>query len=73
MQTTTISDTTARILEEINSNPTFKKLICLNQKQAAEAIGVSERSIERTMRKLQDERLLIRKGAAKGGSWEVVS
>ncbi len=45
MQTTTISDTTARILEEINSNPTFKKLICLNQKQAAEAIGVSSTTL----------------------------
>lgn len=45
MQTTTISENAAKILEEINSNPMFKKLICLNQKQAAEAIGVSSTTL----------------------------
>lgn len=42
---TTISDNAAKILEEINSNPAFKKLICLNQKQTAEAIGVSSTTL----------------------------
>lgn len=41
----TISESAAKILEEINSNPIFKKLICLNQKQAAEAIGVSSTTL----------------------------
>ena len=45
MQTTTISENAAKILEEINSNPMFRKLICLNQKQAAEAIGVSSTTL----------------------------
>ncbi|KHG33188.1 MAG: hypothetical protein OA34_11390 [Sulfurospirillum sp. MES] len=40
-----ISENAAKILEEINSNPMFKKLICLNQKQAAEAIGVSSTTL----------------------------
>ena len=42
---TTISENAAKILEELNSNPVFKKLICLNQKQAAEAIGVSSTTL----------------------------
>lgn len=42
---TTISENAAKILEEINSNPTFKKLICFNQKQAGEAIGVSSTTL----------------------------
>lgn len=42
---TTISENAAKILEEINNNPMFKKLICLNQKQAAEAIGVSSTTL----------------------------
>lgn len=41
----TISENAAKILEEINNNPMFKKLICLNQKQAAEAIGVSSTTL----------------------------
>ncbi|MDD3342650.1 MAG: helix-turn-helix domain-containing protein [Sulfurospirillaceae bacterium] len=41
----TISDNAAKILEEINNNPMFKKLICLNQRQAAEAIGVSSTTL----------------------------
>jgi len=42
---TTISENAAKILEEINNNPMFKKLICLNQRQAAEAIGVSSTTL----------------------------
>lgn len=42
---TTISENAARILEEINSNPMFKKLITLNQKQTAEIIGVSSTTL----------------------------
>lgn len=42
---TTISENAAKILEEINSNPIFKKLICLNQKQAAAVIGVSSTTL----------------------------
>ncbi len=74
----TVGETSGKRRENVGK--TSGKILALVKENAwitipelAEAIGVSERSIERTMRKLQDERLLIRKGAAKGGSWEVVS
>ena len=38
----------------------------------ARLIGVTERSIERNIRKLQDLGLLRRIGPAKGGHWEVI-
>ncbi|HUT43239.1 MAG TPA: winged helix-turn-helix transcriptional regulator, partial [Desulfobacterales bacterium] len=38
----------------------------------ASLIGVTERSIERNIRKLQEQGLLRRIGPAKGGHWEVV-
>ncbi|MCF8038879.1 MAG: winged helix-turn-helix transcriptional regulator [Desulfohalobiaceae bacterium] len=37
----------------------------------ARLIGVTERSIERNIRKLQDQGLLCRVGSAKAGYWEV--
>lgn len=43
---TTISENVAKILEEINSsNPMFKHLICLNQTQTAQALGVSSTTL----------------------------
>jgi len=42
---TTISDNAAKILQELNSNPVFKKLICLNQTQTAQALGVSSTTL----------------------------
>lgn len=42
---TTISESARIILEEINSNPMFKHLICLNQTQTAQAIGVSSTTL----------------------------
>lgn len=41
----TISNNAAKILEEINSNPVFKQLIILNQKQAAAILGVSSTTL----------------------------
>ncbi len=35
-------------------------------------IGVTARSIERNLQKLQDEKRLLRIGPAKGGHWQVV-
>jgi predicted HTH transcriptional regulator len=40
--------------------------------ELARLIGVTERSIERNIRKLQDQGLLRRIGPAKGGHWEVI-
>lgn len=40
--------------------------------QLAELIGVSTRTIERYLRKLQEQGQLRRVGGAKGGHWEVI-
>ncbi|MCD6525439.1 MAG: HTH domain-containing protein [Desulfuromonas sp.] len=41
--------------------------------ELADLIGVTERSIERNIHKLQEENRLRRIGPAKGGHWEVLS
>ena len=41
--------------------------------QLAELIGVSTRTIERHLRKLQEQGQLRRMGGAKGGHWEVIA
>lgn len=58
--------TSDKIIEELslNSSMTIPEL--------AEKIGVTARSIERNLKKLQDEGLLRRIGPAKGGHWEVI-
>jgi predicted HTH transcriptional regulator len=38
----------------------------------AQLIGVTERSVERNIQKLQQEKYLRRIGPAKGGRWEVI-
>ena len=38
----------------------------------ATAIGVTKRTIERTLKKLQEKGLLVRSGAKKSGSWIVI-
>jgi ATP-dependent DNA helicase RecG len=40
--------------------------------EVASMIGVTERSIERNIKKLQDQKRLRRIGPAKGGHWEVI-
>jgi ATP-dependent DNA helicase RecG len=40
--------------------------------ELARLIGVTERSIERNIRKLQEQSLLRRVGPAKDGHWEVI-
>ncbi len=40
--------------------------------ELSQKIGVTERTIERNLQKLQQENLLKRVGGAKGGHWEVV-
>jgi len=40
--------------------------------ELARLIGVTERSIERNIRKLQEQGLLRRVGPAKGGHWKVI-
>ena len=41
-------------------------------KELSEKIGISDRSIERNIKKLQDQGLLKRVGASKGGYWKIL-
>ena len=58
--------TSEKILELITTN----KHITI--KELSENIGVSNRSIERNIKKLQEENKLKRVGADKGGYWEII-
>lgn len=58
--------TSVKILELAAEN----RLITISE--LSEAIGVTERSIERNLKKLQDKGLIKRIGPAKGGHWEVI-
>ncbi len=40
--------------------------------ELAASIGITERSIERNIRKLQENKLLLREGPAKGGFWKIL-
>jgi ATP-dependent DNA helicase RecG len=61
-----VGKTSGKILEIIKDNPE------ITIPELASKIGVSERSIERNIQRLQEENWLIRIGANKGGRWEVI-
>ncbi len=61
------------------SGKTSEKILALIQEdeyiaipELSQKIGVTERTIERNLQKLQQEKLLKRVGGAKGGHWEVI-
>lgn len=63
----------------VGLNSTEKKVIAHlleNPEETADgmatAIGVTRRTIERTLKKLQEKGLLVRSGAKKSGSWKVI-
>ena len=58
--------TSGKILEAIRQNPQ------VTIPELSAQIGVTSRSIERNLQKLQDEKRLLRIGPAKGGHWQVV-
>ena len=58
--------TPEKILGLIGENP----LITIAE--LARSIGVTERSIERNLKKLQQDQRLSRHGSAKSGCWEVI-
>ena len=58
--------TSGKILEAIHRNTK------ITIPELAASIGVTERSIERNIKKLQTEKLLRRVGPAKGGYWEII-
>jgi ATP-dependent DNA helicase RecG len=61
-----VGKTSGKILDLVKANPE------ITIPELSSIIGVSERSIERNIQKLQEENLLIRIGANKGGRWEVL-
>jgi ATP-dependent DNA helicase RecG len=58
--------TSEKILELIKDDPE------ITIRELAFIVGVSDRSIERNLQKLQKDNLLKRVGADKGGRWEVL-
>jgi ATP-dependent DNA helicase RecG len=58
--------TSVKILEQMKANPK------ITMPELASILGVTKRSIERNIQKLQKENLLKRLGADKGGKWQVV-
>jgi len=58
--------TSVKILELISSNNQITIL------ELAGEIGVTERSIERNIQKLQQNGKLVRIGPAKGGHWKII-
>ena len=70
---------TANRNTNVGLNTTEKKVLShlLENSEAtaddmATAIGVTKRTIERTLKKLQEKGLLVRSGAKKSGSWIVI-
>jgi ATP-dependent DNA helicase RecG len=61
-----IAETSGKILKACRERST------ITIPELAVLIGKSERSIERNIKKLQQDRLLKRTGGRKGGHWEVV-
>ena len=60
----TSGKTSGKILASIRANPV------ITISELALSIGVTERSIERNLKKLQEEKFLSRVGPAKGGHWK---
>jgi len=56
----------SKILQQIQLNPT------ITIPELSEIIGITRRSIERNLRKLQQQNILKRIGGRKYGIWEIV-
>ena len=63
----TVEKTVEKILVAIAENPK------VSQKQLSELLGVSRRSIEWNMKKLQNKGIIKRVGPDKGGEWVILS
>ncbi|RPH33045.1 MAG: winged helix-turn-helix transcriptional regulator [Bacteroidales bacterium] len=62
----TSGKTSGKILELIEANN------YITIPEIAKKIGITERSVERNIQKLQSEGSLKREGAAKGGHWMII-
>lgn len=61
----TLSDTKRRILDIIREDERISALAI------SEKLGISSRAIEKNIKQLRESGILIRKGAARGGYWEI--
>lgn len=66
MRRRNVGETSEKILQIIEKN----KYVTIAE--LSEKIGISDRSIERNLQKLQESQMLRRIGAAKGGHWEII-
>jgi predicted HTH transcriptional regulator len=66
MQGSDLEKTSGKILDAVRQNPQ------VTIPELSAQIGVTTRSIERNLQKLQDEKRLRRIGPAKGGHWQVL-
>ena len=55
-----------KIIEEIKKNP------FATQEELAEIVGITRKSINENMKKLQTQKIIERKGADKNGYWEII-
>ena len=55
-----------KILEEVKKNP------FVTQEELAEIIGITRKSINENMKKLQSQKIIERIGADKNGHWEII-
>ena len=69
----------AKLVPKITSGKTSGKILAAVRQttgitipELAALIGITERSVERNIRKLQNDGRLLRIGPAKGGHWEVL-
>ncbi len=61
-----VGKTSGKILDACRDNPS------ITIPELADLIGITERSIQRNIQKLQSNNLLHRVGGRKEGSWEVI-
>ena len=73
-----LTEVLAKTSEKVSVKTSEKILVLIQDRplitiaELAKAIGVTERSIERNLKKLQAEQRLSRNGPAKSGCWVVV-
>jgi len=66
LQLTWTDDTKEKLLNEIKKNPT------VTRKQLTDILNVSDRTVSRWIKKLEDDNLIRRVGGKKQGHWEIV-
>ncbi|MFZ7972058.1 MarR family transcriptional regulator [Fusobacterium watanabei] len=61
-----LNKTEKKVIEFLIENPSF------TSNNLAEKIGVTKRTIERTLKKLQEKKMIERIGSKRDGNWIVI-